>query len=390
MKYKVIGWVDEYSGYPKHKVITAPVSNAIIKEIRKNKYLFGGDWHDHCMPLLNDGTYVDYSWRGWGGVMARAYNIEGDYAYMFGYMDSLLNPDYRKYPKTDDFDESQIVPRETLIEKFVMHLNDDMFDAMKNGTKIIEVRLFDKKRKQIDVDDYIEFRRASNEKDRIIMRVSDLYVRKTFKNIYEDKYFNEKHKYVRRKKEWFGGNKDSSIKSMVDMMHSIYSEDDEKKYGAIAFILTKPHSCLTRLLIDTDSLECFELYNNQLSDPKTSKEERKRLIDESMNVSLIDKALSEISDEFEQEEYIRFIYGENTDYISDINIMLRKTLKGLFGKEGKLKEIQKRYCAAMTLEIRVTIVKGCDENKPKLSLAKDIVKFLSKSGVKPNIEIYIV
>ncbi len=237
MKYKVIGWVDEYSGYPKHKVITAPVSNAIIKEIRKNKYLFGGDYHDHCMPLLNDGSYVDYSWRGWGGVMARAYGIEGDYSYMFGYMNNLLNPDALKYPKIDNIDESKIVPRETLTEKFVMHLNDEMFDAIKAGTKKIEVRLFDKKRQKIDVDDYIEFRRASNEKDRIIMRVFDLYVEKTFKDIYEDKYFNEKDKYVRRKKEWFGGKKNSSIKSLVDMMHNIYSKEDEKKIWSSCFYL---------------------------------------------------------------------------------------------------------------------------------------------------------
>jgi len=390
MKYKVIGWVDEYSGYPRHKVITAPVSNAIIKEIRKNKYLFGGDHHDNCLPLLNDGTYVDYSWRGWGGVMAKAYGIEGDYSYMFAYMDSLLNPDYRKYPKTDDFDESKIVPRETLIEKFVMHLNDDMFDAMKDGTKIIEVRLFDKKRQRIDIDDYIEFRRASNEKNRIVMRVSDMYIRETFKKIFTDRYFTYNNKYVRRKKEWFGGKKDSTIKSLVDMMYSIYSKEDEKKYGVIALILTKPHSCQTRLYMDTESSDSIDLYNKQLLDPNLNKEERKRIIDESWSGSLIEKALKEISDDFEEEGYTRFSYGENTDYNSDINIMIRKTIKGLRGKEEKLKDIQKRYCAAINLEIKVTIVKNCNDSKPKLSLDKDIIKFLSKANVKPKFEIYLV
>ena len=42
-----------------------------------------------------------------------------------------------------------------------MKLNESPFDRIKNGTKTIEFRLYDDKRKQIKVGDKIEFSKSS-------------------------------------------------------------------------------------------------------------------------------------------------------------------------------------------------------------------------------------
>lgn len=238
MKYEVIGWTVDCDGeFEEHTPITAPVDAAIIKEIRKHGYLFGGDVHENYCPILNDGTLVSYSWRGWGRIMALAHGLE-ESDYMFGYMDRLLKPEARKYPERGLFEGAQIVPKESLAETFVMHMNSAMFDAVKAGTKTIEVRLFDEKRKLIDVGDYIEFRRVGNEDDRIKKRVANMFLNKTFKKIFEKSMFDEQGEWVREyTPEQFGSPKDCTTDEYVEAMYRIYGRAEEEKYGAIAFIL---------------------------------------------------------------------------------------------------------------------------------------------------------
>lgn len=91
--YKVIGWTDwDGNDYPVNKGSVA-ADLAVIECIRKNGYAFGGDSHQNkegCCPVLNDGTKVRYSMRGWGSIMASALDIDDSdgYAYMEWYMDS--------------------------------------------------------------------------------------------------------------------------------------------------------------------------------------------------------------------------------------------------------------------------------------------------------------
>lgn len=235
MRYEVIGWIDcELSDYPKHKYITAPIDAVIIKEIRKHGYLFGGDAHERYCPLLNDGTYVRYSWRGWGRIMALAHGYD-ESEYMMAYMDDMIDPKMRKYPQDLDINDSRIVLKDSLVETFVMHLRDDMFYAIKEGTKTVEVRLFDEKRKLIDIGDYIEFIKMDNT-EHIKKRVVDLRIKRTFKELFE------RDIDLRKKELYFtplqlGASKHSSIDTLVQGMYKYYPKEQEKKYGVIAFIL---------------------------------------------------------------------------------------------------------------------------------------------------------
>ena len=87
MKYRVVGWTyyDNSEIFNSGNTIGFAERNAIIDEIRKHKYLFTG-WHhqESCegvVPILNDGKKRCFSQRGWGGVMAEAYECMGNYDY---------------------------------------------------------------------------------------------------------------------------------------------------------------------------------------------------------------------------------------------------------------------------------------------------------------------
>ncbi|MDE6656288.1 MAG: ASCH domain-containing protein [Anaeroplasmataceae bacterium] len=235
MRYEVIGWVDaEECDYPKHKYITAPVDAVIIKEIRKHGYLFGGDAHERYCPLLNDGTYVRYSWRGWGRIMALAHGYK-ETDYMMAYMDDMIDPLMRKYPEDLNIDESKIEFKENLADTFVMHLSEEMFLAMKEGIKTIEVRLFDEKRKLIDIGDFIEFHNKDNDAN-IKMRVADIRIEHTFKEVFERRIdlWNTSLYYT---PEQLGFSKETSIDTLIKEMYKWYTKEQEEKYGVIAFTL---------------------------------------------------------------------------------------------------------------------------------------------------------
>ena len=233
MRYEVIGWVDsEECEYPKHKDITASVDAVIIKEIRKHRYLFGGDAHERYCPLLNDGTYVRYSWRGWGRIMALAHGYTAE-DYMLAYMDDIIDPEMRKYPEDLDIDESRIKFKENLADTFVMHLSEEMFLAMKEGTKTVEVRLFDDKRKLVDIGDYIEFH---NNNVYIKMRVLDIRIEHTFKELFE-RSIDLRNTSLYYAPKQLGFSEESSIDELVKEMYKRYTKEQEEKYGVIAFTL---------------------------------------------------------------------------------------------------------------------------------------------------------
>lgn len=112
------------------------------------------------------------------------------------------------------------------------------------------------------------------------------------------------------------------------------------------------------------------------------------MIEEFGDYDLIEEALGGISEDFER-HWDWFTYGENSEYNVDVNVMIRKTLQGLFGKEETLKAIRQRFCIDMTLEIFAMIAKDSEESTPILSLDDDIVAFLHKSGVRMKLDYFI-
>ena len=121
-----------------------------------------------------------------------------------------------------------------------MKLNEKPFNNIKNGTKTIEYRLFDEKRKLLKVGDKIVFSKLPDLEDKVMVEVLDLYQEKTFKDL-----------YIKL------GNSEEAAEEKANSMYTIYTPEEEKKYGVLGI----------RIKIDVDDLkrkiECYEPYNEQ-------------------------------------------------------------------------------------------------------------------------------
>lgn len=106
-----------------------------------------------------------------------------------------------------------------------MRLNNEPFNKIKEGTKTVELRLLDEKRKALRVGDKIIFtNRTNNEK--IDVLVTNLFKADSFAPIYE--------KYS---KVVMGYNEEDDAKP--EDMEEYYSKEEIKKYGCIAIEIEK-------------------------------------------------------------------------------------------------------------------------------------------------------
>lgn len=358
MKYKVIGWTyDTDRDYPYHAHLTPCVERAVIAELREKGYVFGGDAHeDHC-PVLNDGTLVSYSWRGWGAVMAKARGeAHGDYDYMKYYMNALIPEDKIKLPP-HEVDEKQIVPRQSLRDTFVMHLADEPYAQMEQEKKLVEFRLFDEKRRRIDIGDRIEFVRIGHEKERLFRDVAGFCVGEDFEDLFD--CYLDGIGVLSEHPEACGCDRPITPKEFAKSMHAYYSPEKEKKYSVMAISVRPPmHTCKTYLrLCPYDMLFAEEFVQKFL--PETD-------FPPKLNSFLV-----------------------NEEYDVDVNVMIRKTIAPLLGREREVKELLDQSFGNLYLTIVPWIETKSDEPAPILSLDDDIIAFLYLSGIKMDLDYYV-
>ena len=121
-----------------------------------------------------------------------------------------------------------------------MKLLESPFERIKNGTKTIEFRLFDEKRKQIKIGDQIEFSKLPDLKEKLLVDVIELYKEDTFETLLKKLYNNEEE-----------------IKEKIKSMYKIYSPEKEHKYVVLGI----------KIKINIDNLKSniqkFEPYNEQ-------------------------------------------------------------------------------------------------------------------------------
>lgn len=67
----------------------------------------------------------------------------------------------------------------------IMWLNPSPFQMIKDGTKTIELRLYDEKRQKIQVGDTICFINTSNESNILRTIVEKIYIFKSFEELYQ-------------------------------------------------------------------------------------------------------------------------------------------------------------------------------------------------------------
>ena len=106
--------------------------------------------------------------------------------------------------------------------EYKMKLLERPFNEIKDGTKKVEFRLYDDKRKQIKINDIIEFSKLPELKEKIKVEVQDLYQYPTFKELLESL-----------------GYADEELENKLKGMYSIYTKEQEEKYGVLGIKIKK-------------------------------------------------------------------------------------------------------------------------------------------------------
>lgn len=103
--------------------------------------------------------------------------------------------------------------------KHKMNLNDEPFNLIKEGTKTIELRLNDEKRRALKEQDLIEF---TNRKslETIIVKIEGLYKYRNFQELY--KHFDKVSM----------GYSESDVADPKDM-EEYYTVEEQEKYGVV-------------------------------------------------------------------------------------------------------------------------------------------------------------
>lgn len=104
-----------------------------------------------------------------------------------------------------------------------MKLATGPFEKIASGNKIIESRLFDEKRQQINPGDQIEFVCNDDQTKKVLTVVKALYRYTNFKNLFCD--FPQ---------SYFGN---ASKEKLLEEISNFYSKEEEEKYGTVGIKL---------------------------------------------------------------------------------------------------------------------------------------------------------
>ena len=72
-----------------------------------------------------------------------------------------------------------------------MKLQEDPFERIKNGTKTVEFRLYDEKRRTIQIGDEIEFSKLPELQEKLLVKVIDLYKEESFEKLFKKVFVGE-------------------------------------------------------------------------------------------------------------------------------------------------------------------------------------------------------
>ena len=113
----------------------------------------------------------------------------------------------------------ELVTNNLQFMQYQMKLATEPFNKIASGTKLIESRLFDEKRQQISIGDQIVFSENENPENTVTTVVKGLLRYQTFKELFAD-----------HDPSLFG---EDSKDFLLAQIKSIYSDEDEQKYGVV-------------------------------------------------------------------------------------------------------------------------------------------------------------
>lgn len=111
--------------------------------------------------------------------------------------------------------------------EMIVHLDSDVFNVVNNGTKCVECRLYDEKRRKLSVGDKITFIERPDDIDFIEAIVEDIRVYSNFVELVKDYTMDELYLVSYTKDEF------------LELLNRFYSEEDQNKYGVVAIKFKK-------------------------------------------------------------------------------------------------------------------------------------------------------
>lgn len=107
-----------------------------------------------------------------------------------------------------------------------MKLNPEPYRKIRQGKKKIELRLYDEKRRKLEIGDIIEFVNIENEEFSVKARVLALYIFPSFKELYENLPLDK-----------CGYTEDNIDTASCKDMEKFYSLEEQDKYGVVGIEL---------------------------------------------------------------------------------------------------------------------------------------------------------
>ena len=104
---------------------------------------------------------------------------------------------------------------------FKMKLQPEYYNFILNGTKRIEIRLYDEKRQQIRIGDTIEFFKLSDLSESFIAKVIDLLRYDTFEDMFNDFDIS------------ILADKSMTKEELINVLEQFYSKEEQEKYGVL-------------------------------------------------------------------------------------------------------------------------------------------------------------
>ncbi len=102
----------------------------------------------------------------------------------------------------------------------ILRLNKNPFESIKAGTKTIEMRLLDEKRKEYNIGDILIFKKRPDEIETIKAKIIALHKYNSFAELYKN--FNKKTLGYTEKEQ-----------ALPEDMNAFYPIEEQQKYGVV-------------------------------------------------------------------------------------------------------------------------------------------------------------
>ncbi len=109
----------------------------------------------------------------------------------------------------------------------ILKLQPRYFDYINNGTKKIELRLYDEKRQKIDIGDTIIFQKEPELETTMKVKVIDLLRYNSFEELFED--FDIE----------IMADKSMTKQELLNVLEEFYTPEKQKQYGVVGIRIEK-------------------------------------------------------------------------------------------------------------------------------------------------------